>query len=209
MAEPIASYHDNVREDAIELIPQAAGRVLDFGGGIGATAVALKRRGRAVWAGVADQVEESLPEVDLVMRGNLEESSFIRSIVDAGPFDTILCLDILEHLRDPWEVVRSLSDALSPGGAMVVSVPNVNNRGIVLPLLLKGKWELTDKGLLDRTHLRWFTKHSLIAMLDLPNLEVEQVKANMITRDRWISLLSFGFLERFLAVQYIVRATKR
>lgn len=209
MTELMASYHDNVREDAIALVPQEAGRILDFGGGVGATAAALKRRGNAVWAAVADQVSEALPEIDLVMRGDLEKASFITFIADAGPFDTILCLDILEHLRDPWEVVQCLIDALRPGGTMIVSVPNVNNRGILLPLLFKGKWELTDKGLLDRTHLRWFTKHSLIAMLDQPGLEIQQVKANMIARDRWICRFSFGFLERFLAVQYIVRATKR
>jgi 2-polyprenyl-3-methyl-5-hydroxy-6-metoxy-1,4-benzoquinol methylase len=209
MTGRIDSYHDNVRLDALALVSTHAGRVLDFGGGIGATAAALKHAGRAVHVVVADHVEDSLPEIDKVLRGDLEQSAFIDTIIQAGPFDTILCLDILEHLRDPWMIVRNLTNALAVGGAIIVSVPNVNNRGILLPLLVRGKWELTDQGLLDRTHLRWFTKESLISMLDQPGLTVERVEPTMIRRDRWISRLSMGLLERFFAVQYIVRAVKR
>ena len=209
MTGRIDSYHDNVRHDALALVSPQAGRVLDFGGGIGATAAALKQAGRASHVVVADHVEDSLAEIDLVLRGDLEESAFIDTIIAAGPFDTILCLDILEHLRDPWTVVNKLATALAAGGAIVISVPNVNNRGILMPLLVRGKWELTDQGLLDRTHLRWFTKQSLIALVKQPGLVVERVEPTMISRDRWINRLSIGLLERFVAVQYIVRAVKR
>lgn len=209
MTGRIDSYHDNVRHDALALVSSQAGRVLDFGGGIGATAAALKQASRASHVVVADHVEDSLAEIDLVLCGDLEESAFIDTIIAAGPFDTILCLDILEHLRDPWTVVNNLATALAAGGAIVISVPNVNNRGILMPLLVRGKWELTDQGLLDRTHLRWFTKQSLIAMVKQSGLVVERVEPTMISRDRWISRLSIGLLERFVAVQYIVRAVKK
>lgn len=209
--DPIQSYHDLVRVDVFPALPEHVGRVLDFGGGIGATSAALKRAGRASHVVVADQVESHLNEVDRTYVGDLEDENFIKEIIrDAGPFDTILTLDVLEHLRDPWCIVRLLHDGLASNGAMVASVPNVNCHRLLLPLVLHGRWTLTDSGILDRTHIRWFGRQEAVELMSAPGLVVDQVRPNVVSRrEKLVDKLSFGMLTRFLALQYVIRARRR
>lgn len=91
-----------------------------------------------------------------------------------GPFDVIVYGDILEHLEDPLRVLLELNRHLSPEGTVIVSVPNVAHLWIRLQLLL-GRFEYTDRGILDRTHLRFFTLASfrrLLAEAELTVLEL-------------------------------------
>lgn len=71
-------------------------------------------------------------------------------------FDVILMCDILEHLRDPWQTVRNMYRMTRPGGRIVISVPNITYIG-VFSEMLHGQWTYEDSGILDRTHLRFFT----------------------------------------------------
>jgi len=108
--------------------------VLDVGGGIGASAAYLKSIGKASKAIVVDLVaEHHLPEIDKGYSGNLEDSHLLAHIAgEQGLFDTILCLDVLEHVSDPWSVVNQLVSMLAPGGVIIASIPNVRNYRLVL-----------------------------------------------------------------------------
>jgi 2-polyprenyl-3-methyl-5-hydroxy-6-metoxy-1,4-benzoquinol methylase len=207
----VGSYHDLVRRDVFPALPQNVGRVLDVGGGVGATSGALKEARRASYVVVADQVaDQVLGEVDRAYGGNLEDEAFVLKVLsEAGPFDTILALDVLEHLRDPWKVVRILHGGLVPNGVIVASIPNVNYHGLVLPLVLRGRYDLTDAGILDRTHIRWFAKHGAIELMSSSGLEIEVVMPNITRRKHaLLNTISFGALTRFLALQYIIRARR-
>lgn len=99
-------YHKLVRRDVFELIPKSGGVLLDLGGGIGSTAAALKAEGYAGRVGVVDLVTaDDLAEgVDFALAGDLDRPDFIDALYEAeGPLDTILCLDILEHLLGAFE----------------------------------------------------------------------------------------------------------
>lgn len=209
MVEAVQQYHDLVRTDAFEVMPEKLGRVLDVGGGIGATSVALKRAGRAEQVVVVDQVaDQVLPEVDRAFAGNLEDPAFLETVVaEAGKFDTILCLDVLEHLRDPWSAVDRLRQCLAPGGAIIASIPNVNYVELVGPLVLRGRYDLADAGILDRTHLRWFVKDTAVALMNRNGLTVEAV-VDRVPRAKYrvLSALSFGLLKRFFVMQFLIRA---
>jgi len=212
MVEVVAAYHGRVRVDVFDIVPEQAGRILDFGGGIGATGAALKASGRATHVVLADQVADVLAQgVDHSYAGDLEDLALIERIVDeSGPFDTILCLDILEHLSDPWSVVQRLHHGLMPGGALVISLPNVNHWSVVGPLLLKGRFDLADTGVLDRTHLRWFAKHGVIDLATGTGLVLEAIKHNIFDgRKRRLDRMTFGLLTRFLALQYVVRVRRK
>jgi SAM-dependent methyltransferase len=208
--DPVESYHDLVRVDVFPALPDHVGRVLDFGGGVGATSAALKRAGRASHIVVADQVQSHLRDVDRAYVGDLEDESFIKELIfEAGPFDTILALDVFEHLRDPWRIVQFLHDGLVSNGAIVASVPNVNCHRLVLPLVLHGRWTLTDSGILDRTHIRWFARDGAVELMSAPGLVVEEVRPNVVSRREILfDRLSFGLLTRFLALQYVIRARR-
>ncbi|HEV7753440.1 MAG TPA: class I SAM-dependent methyltransferase, partial [Baekduia sp.] len=82
-----------------------------------------------------------------------------RAVADAGGVDAVICADVLEHLRDPWAVLAWLRTLLDPGGRAIVSVPNIAH-WTARRALLRGRFDYTDFGLLDRTHLRFFTRAS-------------------------------------------------
>lgn len=92
-----------------------------------------------------------------------------------APFDVILCGDVLEHLREPLEVLKHLVSFLRPGGRLLVTVPNVAFIACRLELLC-GVFRYRDRGIMDRTHLRFFTKASLLQLLRQAGLAVDSVK---------------------------------
>lgn len=212
VVQAIGNYHDLVRTDVFPALPANVGRVLDLGGGVGATSGALKRAHRASYVVLVDLVADQAVEgVDRSYGGNIEDEAFLGNVVsEAGPFDTILALDVLEHLRDPWSVVRSLQAGLAPNGVIVASIPNVNHYRLVLPLVLRGRFDLQDSGILDRTHIRWFARHGAIELLSPDGLEVEVVLPNIFggRKKKWLNRLTFGSLTRFLALQYTIRSRR-
>jgi len=140
-----------------------------------------------------------------VMVGPVQE--VLGHIADQS-FDCILCLDVLEHLADPWRVLQQLSQKLKPQGVIITSIPNIRHVSILVKLFLLGRWTYTDSGILDRTHLRFFTKQSVLALLDLPQLRLEKVSSLVSRRLRWIHWLSAGILDGFLTSQYLTRSRK-
>lgn len=212
MVVVVSTYHDLVRSDVFSMLPLFAGRLLDVGGGVGATSAALKTAGRASEAIVVDHVEhERALGIDKTFVGDLEDLALIDGVIaESGTFDTILCLDVLEHLRDPWMIVRRLHYALREGGSLVISLPNVNHLSVVAPLVLRGKFELVDSGILDRTHLRWFTRSSAIDLATCSGLVLEAIQSNIYSRaHRLANRLTLGLFSRFFAVQYVIHVRRR
>jgi len=87
------------------------------------------------------------------------------STVEHGVFDVIILGDVLEHLRDPATALDDLVTRLAPNGRVIASIPNVAHIDVRL-MLLEGRWDYKTSGLMDPTHLRWFTKSSLRSLLD-------------------------------------------
>jgi SAM-dependent methyltransferase len=211
VVEAISNYHDLVRSDVFALVPQHAGRLLDLGGGIGATGAALKADGRATEVIVIDHVTSAWAKgVDKGYIADLEDVDFLDGVLaENAPFDTILCLDVLEHLRDPWAVVGHLHKCLRPGGVMVISLPNVNHWSLVGPLIFHGRFDLVESGVMDRTHLRWFARHGVIELATSSGLVFEEIQTNIGRRlHKVLDKISFGLLRRFVAVQYVVRVRR-
>lgn len=205
-------YHSLVRHQVLELVPDGQKDILDVGGGIGASAVHLKKTGKAQSVTVVDLVgTECLPEVDHAFGGDLEDPALLKKVADeAGPFDVILCLDVLEHLTDPWSVVDRLSDMLRPGGYIVTSVPNVRNYRLLGPLLFQAKFELKDRGILDRTHLRWFVADTARELMARGDLEVEEFYKFFEGRKKKLfDKLTLGLFHDFLTIQFYIRSVKK
>ena len=97
------------------------------------------------------------------------------SAVETDRFDMIVAGDVLEHLRDPLPALSDALTLLEPGGRVIISVPNLAY-GDVRLLVLEGRIEYQDEGLLDRTHLRWFTRASLRDLLADAGLVAEEVR---------------------------------
>ncbi|MBI5566775.1 MAG: class I SAM-dependent methyltransferase [Chloroflexi bacterium] len=93
-----------------------------------------------------------------IMLGSAEDATLLSSITER--FDVIICGDVLEHLRQPEIPLRALRTLLAPGGRLLISVPNVAQIRIRL-MLLRGQWTYASEGIMDATHLRWFTLKTL------------------------------------------------
>ena len=172
-ARPAADgYHDTCRWDVLAQLGPAVGRVLDVGCGAGATGTELLRSGRAT---AIDGIELS-PEVAARTVGYERVVVGDVASVDRSPlrsdYDTMLCNDVLEHLVDPWSVLRTLvADHLRPGGTALVSLPNIQCAEVVAPLI-GGRFDYADHGILDRTHLRFFTASTGRSLLVEAGLEL-------------------------------------
>lgn len=160
------------------LLPAAAsGRALDVGAAHGYMAATLRERGYHV-AGI-----EADPDLAR------EASNYCNEVFVAdldGPlpqftegFDLILYGDVLEHLRNPLDVLMSLDRNLRPNGVVIISLPNVANIYVRLQLLL-GRFDYQDRGILDRTHLHFYTRKSFREFLDQAGLEIIQFSATPI-----------------------------
>lgn len=207
----IAHYHSSVRTDILPLVPQS-GRLLDIGGGTGATALQLKQMGKAVEVGVLDRVVQSdTPGLDFTSNANLDDAAEVETfLAAAGPFDTILLLDVLEHLIDPWALVDHCAQHVAPGGVLIASVPNIRYHKVVRDLLLRGQWDYVDSGILDRTHLRFFVKETAIALLNRPGLTIDRVEKAPIGSRKWrlFNTLTLGIFRDFFTLQYFIVARK-
>lgn len=205
------NYFSFVRKDIEPLLPQRAGRVLEVGCGGGATLAWLKASGRA------DRVVgiELFADAAAVARTRLDElhEGDVDQHIDRlapGSFDLILCLDVLEHLVDPWSTLKRLQSLLRPGGKLIASLPNIRHHSVILPLLLTGKWRYETAGIMDRTHLRFFSRATALDLLQQAGLQLDGERSTYAwgSWDKWKDLLSFGLLRNFLSFQYLLSARK-
>ena len=147
---------------------------------------------------------EAAGRLDRVVVGNIESMPLPR---EAAPYDCIVLGDILEHLLDPWKLLERLREVLAPGGSVVASIPNVQHYRVVRSLLA-GRWEYRRQGILDRTHLRFFTRKSLPALFEGAGYAVVEVRRKVRASWKWRALnrLAAGLLADFVTFQYLVRA---
>lgn len=152
-------------------------RILDVGSADGYLGLILKERGHYV-AGVERDLQladRARPIYDRFYHVDVDGFEF----PDRDEYDLIIFADVLEHLRDPAAVLRRCRGALKRGGKIIISVPNVANLVIRLNLLF-GYFDYRDLGILDRTHLRFFTLRTLTRLLQDCGLGLGRVIATPI-----------------------------
>ena len=205
----VGQVHFQRRDDVIALVPRPLGRILDVGCGPGLTGAALLDLGATeVWGIERDEalVAEAAQRLTKVVNVDLDRDP-------CGPlptsyFDTLLYADILEHLIDPWRVLRAQTALLAQTGSIVVSIPNVRHLRVVLPLLIKGRWEYQDEGLLSRGHLRFFTTASMRSMIEDAGYRIELQTGTYAPVGRWLKWLSLHTLDDLVVRQRLFRATR-
>ena len=146
-------------------VPASAATVLELGPGPGAMTRVLRERGHRITVVENDpQALKVLTTLGVeIVSGNLEGSDW-RDALAGRRFDVVLACDVLEHLRRPEDVLQHLGEFMAPMGQLVISVPNIAYAG-VLASMRGGIFDYADKGQLDRTHVRFFTKRSMEKML--------------------------------------------
>jgi len=152
-------YYRNPRPEMMDFVPSSAKTVLDVGCGAGAFGAAIKARGAEVWGVEPSSVaEQAAQRLDRVIHLPIEDA---HSVLPPRYFDCIVFNDVLEHLLDPWAVLRHARDWLSPEGLLVASIPNIRHLRELKALVLSKQWDYSEEGILDASHLRFFTIASI------------------------------------------------
>jgi SAM-dependent methyltransferase len=206
-------YYEYTRSEILPLLPDTASRTLEIGCGAGNTLAWLKSIRSCTWLGGIElngaAADEARRILDIVYEGNIERMDIP---IEPGSLDLILCLDVLEHLIDPWSTVQRLYRLLKPGGAIIASIPNVRYRRVVFPLLFRGEWKYVDEGVLDRTHLRFFVRATAIRLLESAGFTVDMVAATGLGKSRKSRMIN-RFLPRgvksLFEKQYLIRGVRR
>ena len=202
-------YYGQGRADVVAELPHPIGRVLDVGCGEGAVGGSLRAAGAAEVVGieiVPDAAAIAAQQLDQVAVGAIEDVLGRGEIT--GPFDTICCYDVLEHLAYPNEVLSQLRELAADGGRLHISIPNARHFSLMRDLVFKGTFGYTDFGHRDNTHLRWYTRRDLIALVQDAGWNVQWVRsADFRGRDRQFDKVTFGRTREFITLQWHLLAT--
>jgi len=191
-----ADAYENPRPELQRHVLAGAGRVLDLGCASGALGAALRARGAYV-VGVENDPEyaaRARERLDQVVEADLEALD----PVPLGRFDVLVAGDVLEHLQDPWTVLRRFAGIVEPDGTVVVSLPNVRHWETIFAIAVQGRFPRRNEGVFDRTHLRWFTLHDAWSLVEQAGLRVEEV-------ERRIRYRSVGGAKETAAARLIAR----
>jgi SAM-dependent methyltransferase len=220
-----AQYHDNTRVEIGSFISESPTLVLDVGCGGGATGKLIKEKfpgARIVGIESNPQAADHAREfLDDVICGDLHEAPIPARLGNAR-IDLVLLLDVLEHLFDPWRALERIRSWLTPATRVLASIPNVRNLA-TLDDLAAGHWRYEANGVLDITHVRFFTKASLRELFEdtgydivdmqpllRPELMDSRVVARrpgqLVTRHLTIDFQDLEDLEDLYALQYVIDA---
>jgi GT2 family glycosyltransferase/2-polyprenyl-3-methyl-5-hydroxy-6-metoxy-1,4-benzoquinol methylase len=176
-AELMGLYHDRPRTDLLALLEHTPRRVLDVGCAAGATGQFIKEQFPDAWvAGIelsAPAAEKARERIDMVLEQKLEDVDFAEHGILSGSIDTVIVADVLEHLYDPWGALLRLRPFLSDDAQVLASIPNARNLWL-LNQLAGGRFPYAKEGLLDITHIRWFTRDEMLRMFQETGYEVRR-----------------------------------
>ncbi|MFO1148431.1 MAG: methyltransferase domain-containing protein [Alsobacter sp.] len=188
MTRGVPGYFSSVNPDLLRRVPLTADCVLEVGSGDGALGRRFKMRNpQTQWLAIevdANAARTAAGVLDDVLHADVErlgEAELDAFLAGRTP-DVLVFGDVLEHLREPEAALARLVDRLAPGGAVVACIPNIGHWSVVRDLLA-GRWTYADSGLLDRTHLRFFTLDSAVALLRGAGLEVRRSSSRDIPLD--------------------------
>jgi 2-polyprenyl-3-methyl-5-hydroxy-6-metoxy-1,4-benzoquinol methylase len=202
-----ASYFNHPCEELAQLIDGNSLNVLEVGCAMGATGKLLLETGKAKWVtGIecAPECGEAARRVlDEVHIGNIEQMAFDW---EAKRFDCFVFGDVLEHLSDPWRLLERLRPFLADDGVVVASIPNVKHWPVIRDLIFRGEWKYSDWGVLDITHLRFFTRKSAARMFSETGYAVQSVKPSFNGRRYSIpNQFTLGIFAGVFAQRWLMR----
>lgn len=206
--------YQSVNQAVFRRIPTTTRRLLDIGCGGGVFGAAVKAALPCAVVGVtyseaeAQQARERLDRVEVVDLNHGDLSAL-------GQFDCIVCSHVLEHLQDPQQVLTQLQRCLTPGGTLLVALPNVLFWKQRLQFL-RGRFRYTDGGLMDRTHLRFFDGHSAASLVRSSGFNVRECAADGIfplsrllgrTLSAWVDRHALSLFPGVFGVQFVLVGT--
>lgn len=196
-------YFARPRPEMVPFVPAGARRIVDVGCGQACFAARLRtERGAEVWGIELDPLAAGMAaeRLDRVLTG--DALACVPELPD-GYFDCAVLNDLLEHLYAPEMLLRLLRAKLAPGGCLVASLPNVRHFPNLWNLVIGGEWRYTDEGILDRTHVRFFTRRSMARLFTTAGYRLTRQVGITPTRSWKFRLLNLAALGRLRDTRWL------
>lgn len=216
VVEPASDYYRADRSEMLAFVRSDAHQILEVGCGEGTFLQLLAQERPGVTAHGIEINEEA------ARRGREDGLHIVTGAypdveMPGGPYDTVLFNDVLEHIVDPWNALRVTASILAPGGEVVASLPNIRFHDTLHEIVVRGDFRYRPQGVLDITHLRFFTMDSARRMFDEAGYAVESVTGIKARRPTGrqvpffaaATALSPSFRRESRYRQFVVRARRR
>lgn len=207
-----SNYYSHSRPEIAFFVPKTIKTVLDIGCGEGDFLRYVKDKTNAETWGV-EAIESVAKEVknhiDKTLVGKVED---IINLLPDAYFDCITFNDVLEHLLEPTEVLKLIKPKLTENGIVIASIPNIREYYHLYELLFKKDWKYKDEGILDSTHIRFFTKISMARLFNDAGFKlISQAGINKTKSWKFkiINMLTFGYFSDSAYFQFVCIATRR
>jgi len=181
-------FHQSVRTDMLEFLPSEYSKVLDVGCCNGSFKQALNKSAECWGVEPFEKAAEiAKTKMDKVLMGSYDD---VEKEIPDNYFDLILAFDVIEHMEQPWNFLQSIKKKMTKNASIILSIPNVRWIYNLKELLYKKDWKYKDEGILDITHLRFFTEKSIVRLLNENGFEIEKMKGiNPVKVKKWKSPL--------------------
>lgn len=207
-----AHYYAGARHEMAPFLPEGAKVVLDVGCGEGNFGALVKKTNNCEVWGIdidAASVEKAAQKLD---RTFVSDIATDLAMLPDDYFDAIFFNDVLEHLVDPCSLLEEMGSKLSSQGVIIASIPNVRYFRNLLKVCFRKDWEYEDSGVMDRTHLRFFTRKSIRRMFEGAGYRVIVAEGIGKTRSHkplLMNILTFGRLGMDTAyLQFVIVASR-
>lgn len=182
-----ASYI-GLRNDLIKHIEGVSLNILDVGCATGVNGRYLLNNGIAKNV-VGIEYDQEMAKIaagsnNKIFCGDLNDAEFIDEVLRwDGSYDVVIFGDILEHLYDPWSVLKRLTCNLNANAQIIISLPNIQHIETFIQVYIKGVWPRNPRGIFDQTHLRWFTYKDALDLINQANLSLVTYDPSYRSRD--------------------------
>jgi len=210
-ADKPMDYFSGARQDMVAALPpDANAAVLELGCGDGHTGALVRSANKAAYyvgieldAAAASRARNQLSDV---IMGDIAS---LNLTAHYGRYDALIASEVLEHLVDPWAALIKLAACLKPGALILASSPNIAHWRVIAGLM-RGTFKHTETGVMDRSHLRWFTPESYADLFRSAGFVVEQVRpiTPPARRTRWINMITGNRLAHLFMTQIYLIARK-
>ena len=202
-------YFSGARKSFVDKLPDnPEARLLEVGTGAGDTAAYARSERKCGWCcGIElceDPAKEANKKLDRVIIGDVEK---LVLDLEYESFDILLLSEVLEHLTNPWAVIKRLHQFMKPNAILLAGVPNVCHYSVVRAIL-RGQWLYESKGIFDATHLRWFSPNSFRCMFESCGWVVDHVgpASPLNSKVRMVNVLTLKRFEYLLHPQIYLKA---
>ena len=177
-------------------------KILDVGCSTGGFVKKLKAKYQCEAWGIEpffDAYKVAEEVLDVTVNGTVEDSL---KIIAKEKFDHIFFIDVLEHLENPWDILKTIKSNLAVNGRIVASIPNIRYYPVILGLLRYSDFRYVQSGVLDKTHLRYFTRKSMIRMFEESGFRVIEMRPINKSNYRVLNILNFLLLRKLWDMSY-------